>query len=25
LYPARGEVEKILKRLKGKGRKGFGG
>jgi len=25
LYPARGEVEKILPRLKGKGRKGYGG
>ena len=25
LYPARGEVEKILRRLKGKGRKGYGG
>jgi tetratricopeptide (TPR) repeat protein len=25
LYPARGEVEKILLRLKGKGRKGYGG
>ena len=25
LYPARGEVEKSLKRLKGKGRKGLGG
>jgi len=25
LYPARGEVEKILRRLKDKGRKGCGG
>ncbi|WP_029635286.1 MULTISPECIES: hypothetical protein [Nostocales] len=25
LYPARGEVEKILQRLKGKARKGYGG
>ena len=25
LYPAREEIEKSLKRLKGKGRKGYGG
>ena len=25
LYPARGEVQKILQRIKGKGRKGSGG
>ena len=25
LYPARGEVQKILQRIKGKGRKGYGG